>query len=339
MTVSILMVRVLIQAVERAGGSRGQLLAAAGIDPRWLDDCNRRLSTANYDRVQLAALEASGDEALGLHMGELTSSSAFDVLGHLKEHAATLRQGIETILRYQPILGAAQKCVLSEEGKTASIRYALPSGASRSIRLPAELAMSGLLRLIRLFVGPAARLRCVFFDYKAPAYHAEYRRIFGGVERFGHTFTGIEFERSWLDCTQLHKNTELFTVLTSQAERTLGRLERDAGLAELVKEHLCRCDPGHAPTMDQVARHFGMSVRSLRRRLLLENFAFNDLVEHASTNVAKRMLEDPRSSIDETSYAMGFATPAAFQRAFKRWSGMTPRAYKTSLSAPVIRRQ
>lgn len=330
MSVSILMVRTLVEAVERAGVHRDRLLTAAGIDAAQLDDSSIRLSLAEYDRVQLAALAVSGDEALGLRIGEHASSAAFDVLGHLTEHAATLRQSVETIIRYSHILSVGPDATLCEEGETASIRYAFPHGPSPTVRLVAELATSGLLRLIRLFVGSDARPRGVFFEYEAPAYHAEYTRAFDGVERFGQAFTGIEFDRAWLDRTQLHTNAELYTVLQDQAERALSRVTRSADLAELVRAHLATHDPANMPTMDVVARHCGVSARTLRRRLLAEGVEYNVLLDRVLTGFAKRLLEGPRGSIHETAYAMGFATPAAFHRAFKRWTGMTPTAYKAS---------
>jgi AraC-like DNA-binding protein len=324
------MVRVLVQAFERAGGRREELLAAAAIDPQQLDDAYARVPLDTYERAQLAALELSGDEALGLHMGEQSSSSAFAVLGHVTEHAPTLRQSIHTLSRYSRIVTDDSESVLCEEGETALIHCAQPSYVSRSLRLSLELAMSGLVRLMRLFVGAHARPRRVLFEYEAPAYHAEYKRIFGGAERFGQAFTAIEFDRAWLDCTQLHKDPELYTALKAQAERQLGRLTRDADLAELVRQHLAGCDPRHMPTMDEVARHCGMSARTLRRRLFAEHSAYKELVERALADAAKRMLEDPATSIHQTAYAMGFATPTAFHRAFKRWTGMTPKEHKTS---------
>jgi AraC-like DNA-binding protein len=328
-TVSILLVRVLAQAVERAGAQRAQLLAAAEIDPSWLDDTQARLPLATYERAQLAALELSGDAALALHIGEQSSSAAFDVVGHLTAHAATLRQAIEATMRYSRILSQGAALILDEETETAVIRCAsLVAGSSD--QFSQELATSGLTRLIRAFVSPSARPRHVFFEYPAPAHRAEYRRIFDGAERFEHTFTGIEIERAWLDRTQLHNSPELYTVLKTQAERVLGRVTRDVDVAELVQEHLASCDPANMPTMEDIARHFGMSGRTLRRRLLAEHCAYEALVERTLADVAKRMIEDPQSSIQATAAAMGFATPAAFHRAFKRWTGTTPKAYKTS---------
>jgi AraC-like DNA-binding protein len=71
-----------------------------------------------------------------------------------------------------------------------------------------------------------------------------------------------------------------------------------------------------------------MSSRSLRRHLHAEGASFDDLVGGAQTIRAKQLLEDPRCSIQEAAFALGFSTPAAFTRAFKRWTGATPTAYR-----------
>jgi AraC-like DNA-binding protein len=330
MSVSILMVRVLISAVEHAGGQREQLLAAARLEPARLDDRNDRLSFAEYERVQHAALAVSGDEALGLHMGEQLSAAAFDVLGHLTEHAASLRQSIEAIMRYSRVFSEAPSSALCEEGETASIRFNFRHGSAFSARLPAELAMSGLLRLLRLFAGPAANARRVCFEYEPPPHRDEYTRIFAGSECFGQSYTGIDFDRAWLERTQLYENPELYTALQTQAERALGRVQRELNLVDRVHEHLTSYEPAQMPAMDDVARHFDMSARSLRRRLSAEGASYKALLERALATIAKRLLENPRMSIQQTADAMGFATPASFHRAFKRWTGLTPKAYKAS---------
>lgn len=330
MSVSILMVRALVEALERVGVPRDRLLIATDLDPLRLDEYSARLPAADYDRIQIAAVELSRDEAFGLHLGEQATHTSFGLLGNLTVHATTLRQGIEGSIRYQCLLNDSLEPVLREEGEVASVRYPFPQVHSISDRLSSELAMTGLLRLIRMFVGPHARPRGVFFAHEAPAYRAEYRRIFGGAEHFGHAFTGIEFERTWLARTQLFKNPELYAVLQRQAERSIGRLTRDGNMSELIQEHLASRDPREMPSMEDVARHLGMSARSLRRRLVAEGSEYKDLIARARTRIAKRLLEHPRASIHEIAYAMGFATPAAFHRAFKRWTGMTPNEYKSS---------
>jgi AraC-like DNA-binding protein len=330
-SISIAMVRALVAAAGRAGVSKNELLAAAELDPVRLDDVHGQVSLAEYERVRQSAVQLSGDEALGLHLAQDATSPAFDVLGHLTAHATTLRQAIETLTRYARIVSVGPFAELVEQDDTALVRFAFPQQqASPKLRFAAELALSGFMRLVRAFAGGDALPRGVYFAYGAPAHRAEYARVFAGRERFDHAFTGIEFERAWLERTQPYANPELYGVLQAQADRVLGRIEREVSLVDRVEELLATRDARSMPAMTDVARELGMSTRSLRRKLADEHAAYKDLVERKLIREAKRLLENPRASIQEAAYGTGFRTAAAFHRAFRRWTGMTPAEYRAA---------
>ncbi len=323
------MFRALVGVVERSGVSRDRFLVAAGIDPQLIEDGRMRLTMEAYQRAIDAAIAVSGDPAFGLHMGEQATSAMFDVIGHLAEHAETLRQSLQIATRYSRLMAEGHEPELCETGELAAFRLPTMRGDFAPIRLTAEFAMSALWNMLPRFAGPGTRPNRVAFAYRAPAYVAEYRRLFGDAAHFDQAFTEIEFPRMWLDRSHLYRSPDIFTLLETQAERALGRLERDAPLVERVQEALATAGPRPA-TMEAVARELGMSARSLRRQLSTEGVNFGQLVERSRIVAAKRMLQDPRTTIQEAAYAMGFAAPAAFHRAFKRWTGMTPKQYRAS---------
>jgi AraC-like DNA-binding protein len=100
-------------------------------------------------------------------------------------------------------------------------------------------------------------------------------------------------------------------------------------LAERLKQHLISRSPlGAAPDMTAVARDLGMSERSLRRRLAQEGASYKAILNEAFGTAATWLLSDSDRTIQETAHAMGFSDPSAFHRAFKRWTGMTPKQYR-----------
>jgi AraC-like DNA-binding protein len=330
MSLSIMLISALVEGVEPAGVAGPELLRVANIDPHRLEDIDGRLDRAEYDRAQTAALDLTGDDALGLHLGERVSGRTFDVLADLASHAPTLRDAFQTFARFHRIVSDGPDTTVYEHASIATLHYQFPRSSPRCNRLRAEFAMVGFLRMLRDFTRRDNPARAVYFEHPAPEYLHEYARIFGGIERFDHDFTGIEFDRELLDRTQQPQNGELYTVLESLAERKLSRVTREGGHAERLRDYLTSTALAERPQMDVVARSLGISVRSLRRRLDEEGVSYTTLLNEARATLAKRMLDDPRRSIYETAYAMGFSDPSAFHRAFKRWTGMTPTQYRQS---------
>jgi len=330
MDVSMLMVRALAGVIERRGGSRERFIQLSGLEASAIEDATARLPVLTYLRALDAALQVSGDPALGLHMGEDASPVMFDVIGYLAHQAATLRQSIQTIERYSRLAAEGHDPQLVEAGDRAWVRFPTLRGNLAAVRLTAEFALTGLLTTLRQFAGPRAQATQVCFAYTAPAYAAEYERVFDGPVRFDHDVTAIEFPRAWLDRRQTYTNPNLHALLETRAERMLSQLERDAALTERVLQLLASYEPRAMPTMAAVAQVLQMSARSLRRKLLAEEATYTDLVERTQMNAAKRMLQDPAASVQETAYAMGFASPSAFHRAFKRWTGVTPKQFQAA---------
>lgn len=331
MNVSILIVRPLLEVVAGYGVTSEQLLSSASFDPARLDDLDGRLQISELDRLQEAALALTGDPALGIHMGERASAPAYDIVGYIGTHASTLRECIENLLRYSRIMSDLVP-VLEESDDVATIAFDR-SGRPDSppTRLRAELALTGFVRLLRSFCGEDATAREVLFEHAAPPYRAEYTRFFGGLERFEQPLTALRFDREMLSREAMHKNPRLSALFTGEAERVLQRLERRVTHAERLRELLATQRVDETPTMSEVARRLGMSVRSLRRRLAEEGVSFPKLLEEAYVAFAKRLLEDPERSIYQAAFDMGFSDPSAFHRAFRRWTGMTPTQYRENL--------
>lgn len=321
-------IRGLVSAVERAGIGRARFLSDAGIEPAQLSDSQRFLSLSAYSRVLRAALACSGDPALGLHMAEATTAVTFDVLGPLSDHSRSLRDALQVGTRYARIVTDGPQLLLEEADATATLRITLSHPSTPEARFTAEFSTVSLLRVIRRYVGEQAQVQRVCFAYPAPPHRAEYARIFGGREQFDAPQVSMDFERAWLERTHLGSSAELHDLLRTRAELLLAKADRGAPIGERVKRWLDSQSARTRPTMDAIARDLGMSARSLRRRLQAERTPFNALLEGALLQRAKRMLADPQRSIQETAYAMGFDTPSAFSRAFKRWTGTSPSAFR-----------
>jgi AraC-like DNA-binding protein len=328
MTVSAPFVRVLVELVEESGVSGDEFFRRSGFDAERLAECTERFDLNEFERLEAIAVELTKNEALALHFAERASEPAFGLVGHLISHAPTLREAIALSARFGSILCGEFRLTLQEKVDVASLRYDFKRSSPRHDRMRAEFAMTGFLRLLRLFAGPRAAARTVFFEHAAPPHRREYQRVFGGSERFSQPFTGVEFDREWLDRKQLHQHAALYYLLRAEAERTLEQIEDGGGTADRLRQYLCLRPPAQMPSMESAAGALGMSVRSLRRRLSDDGASYRGLVQGIQEDAAIHALKNPERSLQDAANAAGFADPAAFQRAFKRWTGMTPTEFR-----------
>lgn len=305
--------------------AQDRFLAAARFDPARIDDADGRISSEEYDALVACALDLT-DEAFGLRFGERTSAAAHQLVAHLVMSARTLREALDALIRFQGLIADRLSCRLEERDREARVLYDIAPGPPRCRRFRAELAMTGFSRILHYF-GRGARPRAVAFEYPAPAYRAEYARLFGGVERFDQPFTGLVMDRELLAAVPLHHDTDLHRALEARAEARVARLGRTRTYAERVHESLLDGKKNRSDDMEGVARGLGLSVRTLRRRLQEEGTTYSAVARAAFIGLAKRFLVDEARSVEETAYEMGYATPSSFHKAFKRWAGTTPKAF------------
>jgi AraC-like DNA-binding protein len=323
----------IVEAVERAGVTRDALFAGTEIDPGRLGQVHERFDIHEFAKIQIRALDLTRDEALGLHIAEHVQEASFDLVAHLVAHSPTLRDALDQCLQFQRLAIDDAQLIMREKGSVVTLEYQFARSTGRADRMHAEFIVAGLARLLRTVPGPAGVAHAALFEHARPAHHQEYTRIFGGVEKFGQTTTGITFDRSLLDRRQSYHHPELYSVLRAEAERALERMTEGLGAADQLRRYLIARPPSRIPDPSTAARDLGMSERSLRRRLAAESTSYRDLVRAILEMHAGHMLRDPKRSIQETAHALGFADAATFHRAFKRWTGRTPKAYREQRAA------
>ncbi len=330
-SLAISLVRNLVDAVERAGVDVDEYLARAGFPREMLADADARVDIPVYDRLTELAIEMTGDPALGLHMGEHASMASYHMVGQVAAQCRTIREVLEVIYKFYRLVADVPAPQLVEERDKVRIVYNYLRTTPICNRQRAEFGMTRVLQIGRMFAGPTASPLEVWFEHSAPPYAAEYRRIFEGAERFDMPETAIVFAREILDREQRHHDPRLYSVLKEKAEEVLRRLDRGATHAERVRELVLSRVLDAKPALSDAARELNMTPRALRRRLETENTSFAQVVDDARAELARRILAESATTIQEAAYRMGFAEVSSFHRAFRRWTGMTPAAYRESL--------
>ena len=200
----------------------------------------------------------------------------------------------------------------------------------RCNRLRAEFGLLRLLTLGRQFVGHDIVPEEVWFDYPAPEYREAYTRAFRGRERFDQPNAGFVFATELLDVRQPHADPECFALLRAEADALLEQLRAGERFRDRVLACIQREFRSERPTMRGVARVLGVSERTLRRRLEREGASFQRVADGALATRARELLSDPERTVQQAADEMGFSDTSAFHRAFRRWTGMAPSAYRAA---------
>jgi AraC-like DNA-binding protein len=328
--VSVRLLRAVVDILQARGIAAEALLG----DDRALlfaEPLEGRLPLSEFRAVFARAVQLAGDPALGLHCGLHAAESSFGLVSPLISHASTLRAALELVIRFHPLLLQGTHLELSERSGVAAVRCEFPLTHPAFDHSLAELILAGLARTLRAFGCAPADVFAVCFEHARPAHHAAYTRAFQGRERFDQLFTGIEFCAAALDRAHIHGNPPLARLLCAEAERTLKQLGQPASCTEQALAIMQRQrQRGHALQMQSVAHELGCSVRSLRRRLQDEDTSYSALEQLLLEAAARDMLQGTKHTFQGIAHALGFAHATAFHRAFKRWTGMTPSAFRSS---------
>jgi AraC-like DNA-binding protein len=327
-TVSMCLVRALVHELDQAGVPRGELLRAAGIDPGKLDALEERAPRSEIYRLCELAMDTARNPAMGLHLAERLTANSFTPVSQLMAHAADLRRAFASMLQFERLLSDAPHFELCEHADRLTIRC-LPCGTEspRVQRFVAEKIVGSFFRIVRDF-SARARPRRVCFEYAAPPYHEEYARVFEHTARFEQPFTGIVFDRALLEVPSPHKDDAMREAILTIAERRMSQVAQRVPLALRVQELLVEHGWPHRVEMEAAARSLRISARTLRRHLRSEGKAYHEVQSGARAVIAKRLLRKNQHTIQEIAYELGFSDSTTFHRAFKRWTGMTPGAYR-----------
>lgn len=316
----------ILRALEARGIDVAPIATAAGIDPSALgpDD---RVSRDALNRLWAGAVEATGDPAFGLQVTRFAAQTTFHALGYAVLASGTLREAFERVIRYRRLIGDVLELRLRE----ADDRYRFEIDVSSEPTIPfqavdAIAAVSA--RQARMLRG-CEPLR-VHFARPEPRDVEPYRRTFRAPLTFDADANALEWARADFEASLPAGNAELARANDEVLVRYLARLQRSRTSAR-VQEALLDALPNGPPSKPAIARALGMSARTLQRQLAAEGTSFSAVVEEARIALARTYVGEGRLSVTEIAFVLGFADTSTFSRAFKRWTGTSPRRYRGTL--------
>jgi AraC-like DNA-binding protein len=317
--------RSFVDAFERLGYDVGRLLSDIGVRRADLDDPDGLIPCAATGALFERALRTRPLKNVGLRLAAETPIGAHGLLDYLILTSDSVGEGWKQAARYLRLLTGAPFVVqLRDDEDPVRVVYLVdPSVPTFGVEYSVAL---GVLQ-IRGETENRVSFECVSFTHQ-PDDVSEFERVLGCPVRAGASWSGLAFTRDSWQMPLRRKDPILHRVLQGHAESIAPRVLADDGLAVDVCRVLASRLANGEMEIDIVARQLGMSTRTLQRRLAAAGLSYQELLEETRREAAERCMTNSSLSIGEIAYLLGYSEPAAFHRAFKRWTGVTPQAFR-----------
>jgi AraC-like DNA-binding protein len=318
-----LLVRMLRGAVAE-GGDRRALLAGVAIDEARLRNPLSRVSSQLVLRFFAVLERHFNDPAITLRVGEKASMQNFSDFGYATRLEANLASVIEANIRIQLLRQNMFQTTFDPVSKPPVMVWTTHNDNVISYAPFIEFSVATYARLSRQILGEPPLLHEVHFQHKPRFAVERYEKAFGCAVRFSMPETKMEMAARQLFRPSPHSHIDLLAVATERYRQPAdwmaqGRLHLAHSYFYLSNE----IDKS-SPTLDRMASSFGMSERSLRRKLVAEGFPFRELLDRVRQDLcALYMMEDKRS-LSEIALLLGYSDLSAFTRSHKRWHGTAP---------------
>ena len=335
LTVAAGLARGLMELAAAKGADRAELSRRGGIDPRTLDDQDVRVPFASYVALMRAGKELCRDPALALHYGESNDLAQISIVGLLGYACETMGQAFAQLNRYGRLVVEFDGPRERFRGERRPDGFWVVDTRENPNDFP-ELSESTFARMVcgpRHF-GVAQVARSVRFTHEPPAYRAEYDRIFQAPVAFGCEENALLIDQACMTHRIALQPRYVFGILSEHADALLKTLEASKTTRGRVESLLMPALHTGEANVDGIAAAMGMSRQTLFRRLKSEGVTFAAVLEGLRRQLALHYLRGRKVSVNETAYLVGFSDPAAFSRAFKRWTGASPREVRQSADVP-----
>ncbi len=314
--------------------SRERLMERAQISNEDLADLDNRIPFEKYKARMNPSIELTNDPALALHFGEEVAFSELSVVGLIADACETLLHAFVEINRYNglviqvDVLASGPRFQLArEDGQTWLVDTRADPNA-----FP-ELTESGWARMAcgaRRFI-PAGKVHVkeVHVTHAAPGHRGEYDRIFKVPTVFENSRNALLIDESLMLNRVARTTNYAFGVLSEHAKALLESLEHSKTTRGRVESLLIPILHAGDPGVEKIVGKMGLSRPTLYRKLKAEGVTYEKLLDELRHKMALHYLNGKKVSVNETAYLVGFSDPSAFSRAFRRWTGTSPRKRST----------
>jgi AraC-like DNA-binding protein len=319
------------KAIDSYGLDSREVFAEVGLDHSRLHDPVARFSYPAVGRLWELATRVTGDAGFGLTVANYWHPTTLHALGYAWLASSNLEEAFERAVRYSRIVNTAAGGILRVERNADTYRVIVGGeGLSQppaQVSLEAALAM--LMVMCRAAYGVEFRPIRVTIRRQKPDCADRFIEMFSAPVIFSEQENAIWIDLAVVSQPLITANPELVRINDQIVTDYLAQLDRSDIIMQ-VRSRLVERLPSGATGEAEVAASINLSRRSLQRRLSEQGISFKQLLQQTRRELSLQYVRGSQHSFNEIAYLLGFAEPANFSRAFKRWYGQSPTEFRRS---------
>lgn len=270
--------------------------------------------------------------AFGLRLGEQLQPSAHGPLGYLALSSPDLLSSLQSLRDFLPVRLPIATFDISQDQDWLTCTYRINLAASEDVRRAmCECFTLVLQSLVEAVIGRKVCEAVVEFDYEPPDYHAAYATYIHSPYQFSSSKTGFTLPASLTHSANVCGDTHAYEIAQNLCSKLLQQTPHTMRSMSNRVRTLLLTQPQGSISEEKVARALFVSKRTLARRLEGEDTQYRKIKDQVLLELAQRYLRESSQSVESIAGLLGYHDSAAFRKAFKRWTAMTPREFRRLL--------
>ena len=305
-----------------------QALERAGINPTVMNNSNQRVHTDQVARLFKTVQETLDDEFMGFTQTHC-KVGLFATMAELVSHCSTLGELLDKAINFYNLVSNDIPMKLSRSQGNAVVSFQLTQPHLDPEHFMAEFWLVIWHRFPSWYIGQPIRLQETHFTFSSPQHRDELQIMFPSQLHFNRSANRLIFDAQYLDKPLVRSDQELETYVQNAPADVMTIPGSDSTLEAKIERIIGQRHPDRlvfAP-IHQLAEELGISSQTLHRRLKESATSYQKIKDNLRREVAIQKLVNERLSVEQVADIVGFSESRSFTRAFKHWTGLTPREY------------
>jgi AraC-like DNA-binding protein len=314
----------ILRAAVAEGANKRELISAIGLDETKLRNPLSRISAPVALRYFKTLQTYFNDPAVHLRLGDKAAMQNFSDFGYVTRLELDLASVIRAHARIQPLRQNMVRTTFHSDGKPPFFIWDYAPDRVQSYASFVEFSVMAFARLSRQVLNEPPLLQAVHFQHQPQFGTAIYDAAFGCPVEFGMPQTRLEIAGRQVFRPSPFANQALLDAESQRYE--LPAKWMFAGKTQLAFSYFYLTSEldKSPPTLDRMAASFGMSERTLRRKLVEDGLSFRDLLHLVRKDMCQLYFMEDTRSLGEIALLLGYSDLSAFTRAHKNWTGSPP---------------